>query len=96
MIVMYYVNWMTWNLLGRYIVKTSHLSLVNILAGCELVPEFMPFHGNPRPLTETALALLADPRRMDDMQAQLRQLVAPLARGGASQRAAQLANELIG
>ena len=96
MIVMYYVNWMTWNLLGRFIVKTPHLSLVNILAGRELVPEFMPFHGNPRPLTETALDLLADPRRMDDMRSKLRQLVAPLARGGASKRAAQLANELIG
>jgi len=44
MIIMYYVHPLQWHLAGKWLLKTKHLSLVNILAGRELVPEYMPFY----------------------------------------------------
>jgi hypothetical protein len=42
MAIMYQSNKYLWKLIGRRIVTTKYLSLVNILAQDELVPEFMP------------------------------------------------------
>ncbi|MCK5269492.1 MAG: lipid-A-disaccharide synthase, partial [Sedimentisphaerales bacterium] len=42
MVVMYHVNLVQWHLAGRWIIKSKYISLVNILAGREIVPEFIP------------------------------------------------------
>ena len=78
MIVMYALAWWKWNLVGRFLVQSRYLSLVNILADRELVPEFMPFYGSTQPLIRRAIDLLSYPGRMAEMSGQLQNLVAPL------------------
>jgi len=50
---MYQSSRILWHLAGRWLVKTKYLSLVNILAGQELVPEFMPYFRSIDPIVET-------------------------------------------
>ncbi len=63
MIVMYHINPVSWNLVGRLLIKTKHLSLVNILAGVELVPEYMPFFHQEQEVSEVALEILGSEER---------------------------------
>lgn len=95
MIVMYNASKWFYHLLGRWLIHTKHLSLVNILAGRELVPEFMPYYSEIAPITATALELLGDADRRDRMCAELGDLIAPLAHRGASERAAGLLLDLV-
>ncbi len=77
MLVMYTLAWWKWNFAGRFLVQTRYLSLVNILAGRELVPEFIPFHGSLRPLLRRAGELLSQPQQRTAIARELGELVAP-------------------
>jgi len=75
------------------VLKTPHLSLVNILAGRRVVPELMPWHGKTGRLTEMVMEVMDDLGWLVETQKLLPKLVAPLrATGGqtASDKAARL------
>jgi lipid-A-disaccharide synthase len=96
MIIIYYVPWLSWNLVGRWLIKTRYLSLVNILSGRELVPEFMPFYKNQtEKVARAALSLLDDPERLRQMRLSLRQMVEPIVQPGASAKVAQLVRQML-
>jgi lipid-A-disaccharide synthase len=99
MIVMYdagrLLRW-PYRLLGRVVLDTPHLSLVNILAGARVVPEFMPFVPDVRRVGRTAEALLQDARWRDLMVRQLHELVQPLVDAQPSRRVCELLAELLG
>ena len=78
MVIFYRVGRLSYNLLGRWVIRTPHLSLVNILARRELVPELMPWWGDVKQLTQAAIDLLSDPERLVRTRADLLSLVAPL------------------
>ncbi|MGC8551476.1 MAG: lipid-A-disaccharide synthase [Phycisphaerae bacterium] len=80
MIVLYALSRWKWNLAGRFLVRTKYMSLVNILADRELVPEFMPFYGSTRPVVQRAVELLKNPQQRMEMSSQLSQLVSPMER----------------
>jgi lipid-A-disaccharide synthase len=90
MIVIYHVHPLQWHLLGRWLITTKYLSLVNILANKELVPEFMRFHHNTEPITQKALELLGDDKKRKEMQLALGKLMESLIRPGASQAVAEI------
>ena len=60
MVIMYQSSKILWHLLGRWLLTTKYLSLVNILANKELVPEFMPYFGSIKPIVEAIELLLED------------------------------------
>jgi len=51
MVVMYNSNRLLWHLIGRWLITTKYLSLVNILAQYGLVPELMPHFGSVCPIS---------------------------------------------
>ena len=75
MIVMYNASKWGYRLIARRLIRTEHLSLVNILAGRELVPEFMPYYDSPDPIAAEALALLADTNRRERIRQDLDELI---------------------
>jgi lipid-A-disaccharide synthase len=95
MIVMYNASRLAYQLVARWMIRTKHLSLPNILAGREIVPEFMPSYRSTRPIIDEALRLLADEGRRAAMVADL-DAVASRLRGGASERTARLLLDMIG
>ena len=88
MLVGYRLSAMTyWLVNGLALVKVPYVSLPNLLADEELVPEFMQHACVPETLGPALLRLLADPRRRESMRSRFRELGAVL-RQGSSQRAA--------
>jgi len=78
MVVMYAAARWKWHLFARWLINTRYIALVNILAGRELVPEYIPFYGSPLPLARECIDLLANPQRRLKMAQDLHDLVAPL------------------
>ncbi len=94
MVIMYQSSPILWHLFGRHLIKTKYLSLVNILAGKELVPEFMPYFRSVEPIIETIDSLLNDSNKLAQISTSLRELVEPLAKKNASRETAKIAMEM--
>ncbi len=62
MVAMYNVNTWTWNLLGRWLVKTRTFTLPNLIAEHanrpRIAPEFVPHFGQVEPIAETLGTLI--------------------------------------
>ena len=78
MIVMYNSSRVGYQLIGRWLISTKFFSLVNILAGRELVPEFMPYYRSPTPIAEKAIEMLNNPTGLEKTANALRELIQPL------------------
>jgi lipid A disaccharide synthetase len=71
------------------------MSLVNILAKKELVPEFMPYFTSIDPIADAGQALLDDTAKLSQISEELINLTQPLAQGSAAEKTAQIAFEML-
>jgi lipid-A-disaccharide synthase len=95
MAVMYQSNPILWHLVGRWLVRIPFLSLPNILAGKELVPEFMPYFMSTQPISKMCIDLLSDEELLEWMRASLLKLTGPLAAKDASENTAKMASAML-
>lgn len=103
LLVVYHGNPIAWHLVGRWIIRTRTYSLVNLLAGgrdeiaqgATVAPEFIPWYGPTRPVSETAIRWLKDPAELARRRTALERVTAPLARPGATRRVAEMALGMI-
>jgi len=82
----------------RWAIPTPYLSLVNILAGQELVTELMPWRGGPSHLEAVAVEAMSDLGHLHELREDLLALVAPLQprnNQNAADRAADMVLELL-
>jgi lipid-A-disaccharide synthase len=94
MIVIYRLALLSW-LLGRMIVKVPYIALANLVAGEEVVPEFIQSAVNPNALAEEAVRILTDEARREQIIRQLETVRRSLGPGGATARTARLALSLM-
>ena len=87
-IVVYRVDPLTYAV-GRKLVKLNHLSMVNVMAEEEIVPEFLQERMQPEGIAATALELLNNRNKREVMKERVAEIVATLGGPGASQRAAE-------
>ncbi|MGD9109546.1 MAG: lipid-A-disaccharide synthase [Phycisphaerales bacterium] len=95
MVIMYQSSKFLWHLVGCRLVTTKYLSLVNILAQKELVPEYMPYFTSIEPIAEKIKQLLQDHGKLEYTSAKLAKLVKPLAVGKASEQVSNLAIQML-
>jgi len=95
MVIMYQSSRILWHLIGRWLVKTKYLSLVNILAGKELVPEFMPYFGSIEPVVRSIELLLENTDKLAQISGELIKLVEPLAEKKACEEVAKMVVEML-
>jgi lipid-A-disaccharide synthase len=95
MVIMYQSSKLLWSLVGRWLVTTEFLSLVNILAGRELVPEFMPCFDSVEPIEQKITELLGAKDVLIETSSDLVELTRPLAAKQPSQRVAQIIGEML-
>ena len=95
MVIMYQTSKILWHLAGRWIVKTKYLSLPNILAGKELVPEFMPYFSSIKPIARSIEQLLEDKDKLAQISNELIKLVEPLAEKKARDEVAKIVVEMV-
>lgn len=67
MVVSYRLHWLTW-LIARWLVRIPFVSLPNLLAGRELVPELLQNQATPENLARATLSWLDQPQRVEDTQ----------------------------
>lgn len=95
MIVMYNHSRLGYELVGKWLIRTKYLSLPNILAGREIVPEFMPYYRSTRPIAERAIELLSTQPSLEKMRGDLEALMTPIVKTGASDNTAALLDEMV-
>jgi len=95
MVVMYNHSKWGYRLIGRWLIQTPHLCLVNILAGRRIVPEFMPYYSSTEPIAREALDLLKNQQRRSEMIGDLDAVVTSLGTNSAAQRTAQMAISML-
>jgi len=96
MVIMYQSSRIFWYLIGRWLIKTKYLSLVNILSEKELVPEFMPYFSSIEPIIQTIEKLLEDKKKLVQKSGELVKLAGGLRKGNASENVAQIVGEMLG
>jgi lipid-A-disaccharide synthase len=95
MIVMYNASPWFYRLIGRWMIHTPHLSLPNILAGHEIVPEFMPYYRSTEPIARRAIALLQSDDMRRRMVRELGTMIESLKTGNASKHAAKMLLDMV-
>jgi lipid-A-disaccharide synthase len=95
MAILYQTSPLLWHLLGRWLVTTKYLSLVNILAGRQLVPEFMPYFRSIEPIIETVSGLLNDKPALNQINSDLLSIVHTLAAKKAAPAVARIALDML-
>jgi lipid-A-disaccharide synthase len=89
MVVVYRVSPLTYQI-AKCLVRIPHISLVNILAGKEIVPELIQNRMTPDRISQEALCILKDTDRQDAMKQAFQRIRSSLGGPGASKRAAEV------
>ncbi len=94
MVVAYRLSRNTYKI-ARLLVDIDFFSLVNLVAGCEVVPELLQDQVNPETIANRLYELLHSERVIGEMKEQFIQVRKKLGEEGASERAAELALSLV-
>ncbi len=92
--VVYRTGWITYQIAKR-VISLKNVGLVNIVAGKEIVPEFLQDNMTPENLARFCTKILEDSQLQQQISGELAQLRHRLGDHGASQRAADLIRETI-
>jgi lipid-A-disaccharide synthase len=87
-VLVYRVAWLTY-LAARLVVKVKHLGMPNVLAGREIVPEFIQHRAKPGPIAESVLRLMDDNDARIRLLSEFETIMTSLGGAGASTTAAQ-------
>jgi lipid-A-disaccharide synthase len=87
-VLIYKVSWFTY-VPGRLLICVDHLGMPNILAGKEIVPEFIQHEAVPERIAETVWKLYSDPARKAEMVGEMTRVVKLLGEKGGGRRAAE-------
>ena len=94
-VLIYKVAWPTY-LAARLVVSVKYLGMPNLLAGKEVVPEFIQHRAKANAIVKAVQLLIDDANARERMISQFDAIVPKLGDGGASERAARAIIEEIG
>ena len=86
-VLVYKVSWPTY-FAARLLMRTPFLGMPNVLAGREIVPEFLQHEARPKKIAEAVLRLVNDPAARNQMALEFDAIVERLGETGASAKAA--------
>lgn len=94
MVIVYRVSRVSY-WMGRMLIKVPYIGLVNLIAGEQVVPEVIQDEVTPRRLADETTRLLVDGDARRRVKKKLEAVRQALGDGGASQKTAQIAMELM-
>jgi len=80
---------------GKRVIKVPFLGLVNLVAGEKVIPELIQDDLTPDRLAHEALEILEGGQKRENMIEKLEMVKERLGRGGASERTAKIAIEML-
>ncbi len=90
MVIVYKIGRVSWNLVARWVIKSSYITLPNILAGREIVPELVPSFLGVEPIAQRATELLEDRGSYDLQVRELKKVTDTFAGMNAAKGAADI------
>lgn len=87
MAILYKVAWLTW-VIAKRLVRVPHIGMPNILAGREIIREFLQDQAKPDAIAREMLRLLRDAEARTTLQKDLAAVIEGLGSSGAAARAA--------
>jgi lipid-A-disaccharide synthase len=96
MVIMYQSSPILWYILGWWLIRSKYLTLVNLLADRQLVPEFMPYFKSIDPIYEAVCSSLRDPDALRRLSDELIDVVSPLTSKRAGEQVAQIVVDMLG
>jgi lipid-A-disaccharide synthase len=94
-VLIYKVAWPTY-LAARLVVNVKHLGMPNVLAGREVVPEFIQHRAKPEAIAKAVWQLMENADARERMISEFDAIVDKLGKGEASEMAAEAIIEEIG
>lgn len=94
MVVMYKVNAINYAIMKR-LIRIPNISLVNIVAGRRVVPEYIQHDATPEAMAEDVLSLMQDEERRSTMIGELENVKQLMGDAGASRRVATIMQQLL-
>jgi lipid-A-disaccharide synthase len=94
MVVVYKTSWPTY-LLGRLLIHVKNIGLVNIVAGKQIVPEFIQHRASASTMAQEVIRLLENSDLLASMKQELQSVKGRLGEFGASQRVAQRILQMV-
>src|SRR5215472_11882879 len=88
-VLVYKVSWLTY-IPGRLLIRVNYLGMPNILAGKQIVPEFIQQDATPERIADTVWRLYSDEGGRKSMVHEMDRVVAMLGEKGAGKRAAEV------
>jgi lipid-A-disaccharide synthase len=88
MVVVYKTSWPTY-IIGRALIRVKNIGLVNIVAGKQIVPEFIQHRATSANLAKEALKILRNERLLATIREELSKVKGRLGEIGASRRVAE-------
>ena len=89
MIIVYKVSFLNW-LIAKPLIRLPFIGLVNVVAGKEVVPEFIQYKARPRLIAEKTIEILTSQTALTNVKAELEKVRKNLGSSGASQKAAEI------
>lgn len=96
MVIIYKLNRLLYNLIGRWLIKTPFFSLPNLIAGKRIVPELIPHFGGADAMVDEAVGLLERPELVERQKAALAEVVAAFEGHNAACGAADVIERVAG
>jgi lipid-A-disaccharide synthase len=87
-VLVYKVSWPTY-FAARLLMRTPFLGMPNVLAGREIVPEFLQHEARPKAIATSVLELVNNPDTRQQMIAEFDTVIEKLGESGASDKAAR-------
>jgi lipid-A-disaccharide synthase len=94
MVVVYKVSGISYAI-GRRFIRVDHISLVNLIAGCAVVPELIQEEANPERIAAEVRNIVTRHGNAKEMKASLASIRGKLGNPGASQRTARIACDML-
>ncbi len=96
MVLMYKVNKLFYRTVGTMLLRTPYITLPNLIANQEVIPELIPYFKGPDRLVDAASRLIDSPERQEAQRLHQRMITGAFAGTMASQAAAQAILETLG
>ncbi len=93
-LVLYQTSFWTY-LVAKSLIQIPHIALANVVAGKQIVPEFIQKKAKPQKIADEMYDILNDQKRYKIMQSELEKVKEKLGEEGASKKAAQIVMSML-
>lgn len=90
MVIVYKLGRVGWTLIARWLIQTKFITLPNLIAGREIVPEMVPHFGGAEPIADRVVEFLEDSDKFNEQIQQLEEIGRVFVSENASKNAARI------